>query len=43
MSAINPNTPPINKDKFKSHFVAIYKAVIKKVEEFISNAADRQF
>lgn len=43
MLAINPNAQPIDKEKFKSHFVTIYKTVIKKVEEFLSFKADRQF
>lgn len=43
MLAINPNAQPIDKEKFKSHFVNIYKTVIKKVEEFLSITADRQF
>ena len=29
MLAINPNAQPIDKEKFKSHFVNIYKTVIK--------------
>lgn len=43
MMSINPNAVPIDKDKFKSHFVAIYKVVFKKVEEFLYHTADRQF
>jgi hypothetical protein len=28
---INPNAQPIDKEKFKAHFVNIYKIIVKKV------------
>lgn len=38
--AINPNAQPIDKEKFKSHFIAIYKITLKKVEEFLAHSAN---
>lgn len=40
---INPNAQPIDKEKFKAHFVNIYKIIVKKVQDFLANTADRQF
>lgn len=43
MHALNPQAPEIDKEKFKKHFIEIYKIAMRKVEEFLTNKADLQF